>query len=52
MPTAQSGPIASGLIEGACRHLVKDRFELAGMRWTQEGTESLLCLRAVTENND
>jgi len=45
-------PIASGIIEGACRHLVKDRFELTGMRWTQEGAESLLRLRAVAENDD
>ncbi|HID08566.1 MAG TPA: ISKra4 family transposase, partial [Armatimonadetes bacterium] len=45
-------PIASGVIEGACRHLVKDRFELTGMRWTQEGAESLLQLRAVAENGD
>ena len=45
-------PIASGVIEGACRHLVKDRFELTGMRWTQEGAESLLHLRAVAENGD
>ena len=45
-------PIASGVIEGACRHLVKDRFELTGMRWTQGGAESLLHLRAVAENDD
>jgi len=45
-------PIASGVIEGACRHLVKDRFELTGMRWTQAGAESLLRLRAVAENDD
>jgi hypothetical protein len=45
-------PIASGVIEGACRHLVKDRFELTGMRWTQDGAESLLRLRAVAENGD
>ena len=49
---AQGWPIASGVIEGACRHLVKDRCELTGMRWTQAGAESLLHLRAVAENND
>lgn len=48
----QGFPIASGVIEGACRHLVKDRFELSGMRWTYEGAESLLHLRAVAENDD
>jgi hypothetical protein len=53
-PTALANgwPIASGVIEGACRHLVKDRCELSGMRWNQSGAESLLRLRAVAENED
>ena len=45
-------PIASGVIEGACRHFVKDRCELSGMRWERTGVESLLRLRAVAENGD
>ena len=45
-------PIASGVIEGACRHFVKDRCELSGMRWNQSGAENLLRLRAVAENGD
>lgn len=45
-------PIASGVIEGACRHFVKDRCELSGMRWERVGVENLLRLRAVAENND
>jgi len=49
---AQGWPIASGVIEGACRHLVKDRLERTGMRWTQTGAESLLLLRSVSENDD
>jgi len=49
---ANGWPIASGVIEGACRHLVKDRCELSGMRWTQAGAENLLRLRAVVENGD
>ncbi len=49
---AKGWPIASGVIEGACHHFVKDRFELSGMRWTQEGAENLLWLRAVAENED
>jgi hypothetical protein len=49
---ANGWPIASGVIEGACRHFVKDRFELSGMRWLQAGAENLLRLRAVAENND
>ena len=49
---AKGYPIASGAIEGACRHFVKDRFELSGMRWLQTGAENLLRLRAVAENED
>ena len=49
---AKGWPIASGVIEGACRHFVKDRCELSGMRWTQDGAEHLLRLRAVAENDD
>ena len=45
-------PIATGVIEGACRHIVKDRCELSGMRWTQPGAEALLNLRCVSENGD
>lgn len=45
-------PIGTGVIEGACRHLVKDRCELSGMRWTQEGAEALLQLRCVAVNGD
>ena len=49
---AAGWPIATGVIEGACRHLVKDRCELSGMRWTQSGAEALLQLRSVAENGD
>ncbi len=40
-------PIASGVIEGACRHLVKDRMERAGMHWTAEGAQAMLDLRSI-----
>jgi hypothetical protein len=40
-------PIASGVIEGACRHLIKDRMERAGMHWTPEGAQAMLDLRSV-----
>lgn len=40
-------PIATGVIEGACRHLVKDRLERSGMRWTFEGAQALLDLRSI-----
>lgn len=49
---AKGWPIASGVIEGACRHFVKDRCELSGMRWTQIGAENLLRMRAIAENSD
>jgi hypothetical protein len=49
---ARGWPIASGVIEGACRHLVKDRCEQSGMRWTQAGAEALLRLRSVAQNGD
>ncbi len=49
---ARGWPIATGVIEGACRHLVKDRCELSGMRWTIAGAEALLHLRCVHENGD
>ena len=45
-------PIGTGVIEGVCRHVVKDRMELSGMRWTVSGAGSLLALRAVNENGD
>lgn len=49
---ARGWPIASGVIEGACRHLVKDRCEASGMRWSRVGAEHVLALRAVAVNED
>jgi hypothetical protein len=40
-------PIGSGVAEGACRHLVKDRMEQTGMRWTVTGARAMLHLRAT-----
>ncbi|MCP4544830.1 MAG: tetratricopeptide repeat protein, partial [bacterium] len=40
-------PIATGVIEGACRHLVKDRLERTGMHWVLEGAQAMLDLRSV-----
>ena len=45
-------PIATGVIEGACRHLVKDRLERSGMRWKIPGAQAMLTLRAVRANGD
>jgi hypothetical protein len=44
-------PIGSGVAEGACRHLVKDRMEQTGMRWTDEGAQAMLHVRALYLNN-
>jgi hypothetical protein len=53
-PTALASgwPIATGVIEGACRHLVKDRMDITGARWSSEGAEAVLKLRAVRTNGD
>jgi hypothetical protein len=45
-------PIATGVIEGACRHLVKDRMDITGARWGLAGAEAVLSLRAVVANGD
>ena len=44
-------PIGSGVVEGACRHLVKDRMERSGMRWKIEGATAVLKLRAFYLND-
>lgn len=45
-------PIGTGVVEGACRNLVRDRMELVGMHWSCEGAEAVLALRAVKINDD
>ena len=45
-------PIGSGVAEGACRHLVKDRLEQAGMRWCVAGAQAMLHVRATYLNGD
>jgi hypothetical protein len=49
---AKGYPIASGVIEGACRHLVKDRMERAGMHWTPTGAQAMLDVRSTYVNGD
>jgi len=53
-PTALAGgwPISTGVIEGACRHLVKDRMDITGARWSTQGAEAILKLRAIRANGD
>jgi hypothetical protein len=49
---ARGWPISTGVVEGACGHLVKDRMERSGMRWTKSGAQAILELRAVRVNGD
>jgi len=49
---AEGVPIATGVIEGACRHLVEDRMNLTGARWSLTGAEAVLRLRALRSSND
>ena len=49
---AKGYPIASGVIEGACRHFVKDRMERSGMRWSRAGAQAMLDVRSEYLNGD
>jgi hypothetical protein len=49
---ARGWPIATGAIEGACRHLIGDRLEITGARWGLDGAEAVLKLRALKDNGD
>ena len=53
-PIALAGgwPIASGIIEGTCRYLVADRMDITGARWSVNGAEAVLKLRAIRANDD
>ena len=45
-------PIGTGIVEGACGSLVKDRTDRSGMKWTHEGAQAILNLRAIHQNGD
>ena len=45
-------PIATGVVEGACRHLDKDRMDITGARWGLESAEAVLRLRSLTSSGD
>ncbi len=49
---AKGLPVATGVIEGACRHLVKDRMAVTGARWSLHGAEAVLRLRALRSSRD
>jgi len=45
-------PIATGVIEGACRHLIQDRMGITGARWSLKGAEAVLRARALRSSGD
>lgn len=45
-------PIASGVIEGACRHLINDQMDVTGARWSLEGGEAILKLHSIRSSGD
>jgi hypothetical protein len=45
-------PIATGVIEGACRHLIQDRMDISGARWSLDGAEAILRLRSLRSSGD
>jgi hypothetical protein len=49
---AAGTPISTGVIEGACRHLVKDRMDITGACWGLAGAEAVLKLRALRASGD
>jgi hypothetical protein len=49
---AEGWPIATGNIEGACRHLIGDRMGITGARWSVQGAQAILSLRAITASGD
>ena len=49
---AEGWPIATGVIEGACRHLIGDRMGITGARWSVQGAQAILQLRAITASGD
>ena len=49
---AKGWPIASGAVEGACKNVIKDRMERSGMRWSEDGAEAMVKLRAAYLSGD
>lgn len=45
-------PISTGLIEGTCGSLIKDRADRSGSRWSKKGVQAVLNERAVMKNGD
>ena len=49
---AQGFPICSGVIEGTCRHLINERMDRTGARWSLRGAEAVLKLRSLYASGD
>ena len=49
---ANGWPIATGMIEGSCRFVIEDRFGITGARWSPQGAEDILKIRALVVNGD
>jgi len=49
---SQGLPIATGVIEGACRHLIKDRMDVTGARWRLKSAEAVLRIRSLRSSGD
>lgn len=49
---ASGWPVATGTVEGACRHLIADRLDIPGAKWGLPGAEAVLTLRALMDNDD
>jgi hypothetical protein len=49
---AKGWPIATGIIEGACRHIIGDRLGITGARWSLAGAQAMLWMRAIAASND
>ena len=48
----QGLPVSTALVESSCGHLVKDRMERSGMRWSLSGAQNMMDIRAVKKNGD
>ena len=49
---AIGAPVATGVVEGGCKYLINDRLDVTGARWSIEGAEAVLCLRALIASGD
>jgi hypothetical protein len=46
----QKLPIASGVVEAACKTLVAQRLKQSGMRWSQAGGQAIVTLRSLIQS--